>query len=145
MNNTKTRHKLIKDIALPSAAQWMSVMNERLCAGYVSGFALFSIQGDANPIGEFDITIVLLPLLDIISFTALLYYDDTSLAFLYQASVDAFCAVNLSNKECLLCFSSMFHVIYCHFHLSSFVVASFMTWHCSRAEKIYKPTPMIMI
>jgi len=53
MNNTKLRHKRIKDVVLPSAAQWMSVFNERLCVGYVSGFALFSIPGDANPICEY--------------------------------------------------------------------------------------------
>ncbi|XP_076803724.1 serine/threonine-protein kinase MRCK alpha-like isoform X2 [Clavelina lepadiformis] len=87
MNNTKLRHKRIRDIMLPSTAQWMTVMNERLCAGYISGFTLFSIQGNGKPI-------------------PLMYYDDHSLAFLYQPPVDALCAIELSNKECLLCFSA---------------------------------------
>uniref|UniRef100_H2Z2Y1 non-specific serine/threonine protein kinase n=1 Tax=Ciona savignyi TaxID=51511 RepID=H2Z2Y1_CIOSA len=73
-----TRHKKIRNIMLPSPAQWLSVINERLCAGYVSGFALFT----------------------------LMYYDDNSLAFLYQPAVDALCAVVVSSKECLLCFST---------------------------------------
>uniref|UniRef100_H2Z2Y0 non-specific serine/threonine protein kinase n=1 Tax=Ciona savignyi TaxID=51511 RepID=H2Z2Y0_CIOSA len=87
MNSTKTRHKKIRNIMLPSPAQWLSVINERLCAGYVSGFALFSIQGNENT-------------------TPLMYYDDNSLAFLYQPAVDALCAVVVSSKECLLCFST---------------------------------------
>nr|XP_009860020.1 serine/threonine-protein kinase MRCK alpha isoform X1 [Ciona intestinalis]XP_026692048.1 serine/threonine-protein kinase MRCK alpha isoform X1 [Ciona intestinalis] len=87
MNNTKLRHKRIRDIMLPSPAQWLCVMNERLCAGYVSGFALFSIQGNGKPI-------------------PLMYYDDGSLAFLYQPPVDALCAVDVSTKECLLCFAT---------------------------------------
>uniref|UniRef100_H2Z2Y2 non-specific serine/threonine protein kinase n=1 Tax=Ciona savignyi TaxID=51511 RepID=H2Z2Y2_CIOSA len=82
-----TRHKKIRNIMLPSPAQWLSVINERLCAGYVSGFALFSIQGNENT-------------------TPLMYYDDNSLAFLYQPAVDALCAVVVSSKECLLCFST---------------------------------------
>jgi len=39
-------------------------------------------------------------------FAALLFYDDSSLAFLYQPAVDALCAVEVSSKECLLCFAS---------------------------------------
>nr|CAB3229242.1 serine/threonine-protein kinase MRCK alpha [Phallusia mammillata] len=87
MNNTRLRHRKVKDLMLPSPAQWMSVISERLCAGYVSGFALFSIQGNGKPI-------------------PLLYYDDNSLAFLYQPPVDAFCAVEISGKECMLCFGT---------------------------------------
>lgn len=52
LNNTKMHHRKVKDLTLPSPAQWMSVISERLCAGYVSGFALFSIQGSGKPIRE---------------------------------------------------------------------------------------------
>nr|XP_039247827.1 serine/threonine-protein kinase MRCK alpha-like isoform X1 [Styela clava] len=87
LNSTKTRHKKVKDIMLPNPAQWMAVFNERLCAGYVSGFALFSIQGDNSPV-------------------PLMSCDDKSLAFLTNPPVDTYCAVEITHKEYLLCFST---------------------------------------
>lgn len=53
LNATRVRHKKIKDIMLPNPAQWMAVFNERLCAGYVSGFSLFSIQGNGSPVRKY--------------------------------------------------------------------------------------------
>ena len=47
-NRTKLRHKKIKELMLPAQAQCMEVFGGRLCAGYTSGFGLFSIQGDGS-------------------------------------------------------------------------------------------------
>lgn len=43
-NRNKGRHKRIKEVTLPAPAQCMEVFGGRLCAGYTSGFGLFSIQ-----------------------------------------------------------------------------------------------------
>ena len=43
-NRNKGRHKKIKELTLPAPAQCMEVFGGRLCAGYTSGFGLFSIQ-----------------------------------------------------------------------------------------------------
>ena len=42
----------VKDINLPVACQCMEVMNERLCVGYQSGFAIYSVQGKLMLIGS---------------------------------------------------------------------------------------------
>ena len=44
--------KQVKDINLPVACQCMEVMNERLCVGYQSGFAIYSVQGESAVCAE---------------------------------------------------------------------------------------------
>ena len=51
LNMTRQRHKKVAEVSLPSAAQFLSVFNERLCVGFTSGFALYSLQG-GGPISE---------------------------------------------------------------------------------------------
>ncbi|XP_039604147.1 serine/threonine-protein kinase MRCK alpha-like isoform X2 [Polypterus senegalus] len=88
LNQSKTRHKKIKDIQVPGNVQWMAIYSERLCVGYQSGFMKYSLHGEVNAI-------------------SLLHFDDHTLSFITQQGMDAICAVEISNKEYLLCFSSI--------------------------------------
>ncbi|XP_019372097.1 PREDICTED: serine/threonine-protein kinase MRCK alpha isoform X1 [Gavialis gangeticus] len=88
LNQSKTRHKKIKEIQVQGNVQWMSIFSERLCVGYQSGFLKYPLHGEGNPY-------------------SLLHPDDHTLSFISQQPTDAICAVEISNKEYLLCFSSV--------------------------------------
>uniref|UniRef100_A0A8C0J3P2 Serine/threonine-protein kinase MRCK alpha n=1 Tax=Chelonoidis abingdonii TaxID=106734 RepID=A0A8C0J3P2_CHEAB len=88
LNQSKTRHKKMKEIQVLGNVQWMSVFSERLCVGYQSGFLKYPLHGEGNPY-------------------SLLHPDDHTLSFIAQQPTDAICAVEISNKEYLLCFSSV--------------------------------------
>ncbi|XP_041106584.1 serine/threonine-protein kinase MRCK alpha-like isoform X5 [Polyodon spathula] len=88
LNQSKSRHKRIKEIQVPGNVQWMAMYSERLCVGYQSGFMKYSLHGEGNPI-------------------SLLHHDDHTLSFITHQGMDAICAVEISNKEYLLCFSSI--------------------------------------
>ncbi|XP_053568603.1 serine/threonine-protein kinase MRCK alpha [Bombina bombina] len=88
LNQSKTRHKKIKEIQVPGNVQWMSIFNERLCVGYQSGFIRYPLHAEGSPY-------------------SLLHSDDHTLSFITQQPTDAICAVEISNKEYLLCFSSV--------------------------------------
>ncbi|NWI19166.1 MRCKA kinase, partial [Crypturellus soui] len=88
LNQSKTRHKKIKEIQVQGNVQWMSIFSERLCVGYQSGFLKYSLHGEGSPY-------------------SLLHPDDHTLSFISQQPTDAICAVEISNKEYLLCFSSV--------------------------------------
>ncbi|XP_043860626.1 serine/threonine-protein kinase MRCK alpha isoform X22 [Dromiciops gliroides] len=88
LNQSKTRHKKMKEIQVLGNVQWMSVFSERLCVGFQSGFLRYPLPGEGNP-------------------HSLLHPDDHTLSFVAQQPTDAICAVEISNKEYLLCFSSV--------------------------------------
>lgn len=88
-NRNKGRHKRIKEVTLPAPAQCMEVFGGRLCAGYTSGFGLFSIQMAGQHVE---------PLLNI---------EDPTLSFLTENPTEALAAVEISNREYLLCFSTL--------------------------------------
>ncbi|XP_056344423.1 serine/threonine-protein kinase MRCK alpha isoform X1 [Oenanthe melanoleuca] len=88
LNQSKTRHKKIKEIQVQGNVQWMSIFSDRLCVGYQSGFLKYPLHGEASPY-------------------SLLHPDDHTLSFISQQPTDAICAVEISNKEYLLCFSSV--------------------------------------
>ncbi|XP_053315305.1 serine/threonine-protein kinase MRCK alpha isoform X3 [Spea bombifrons] len=88
LNQSKSRHKKIKEIQVPGNVQWMAIFNERLCVGYQSGFMRYPLHADGSP-------------------CSLLHPDDHTLSFIAQQPTDAICAVEISNKEYLLCFSSV--------------------------------------
>ncbi|XP_075060456.1 serine/threonine-protein kinase MRCK alpha isoform X2 [Mixophyes fleayi] len=88
LNQSKTRHKKIKEIQVPGNVQWMAIFNERLCVGYQSGFIRYPLHAEGSPY-------------------SLLHADDHTLSFITQQPTDAICAVEISNKEYLLCFSSV--------------------------------------
>jgi hypothetical protein len=39
----------MKDINVPGTVQFVEMMGDRLCVGYPSSFAIYSVQGDAAP------------------------------------------------------------------------------------------------
>ncbi|NXN71882.1 MRCKA kinase, partial [Himantopus himantopus] len=88
LNQSKTRHKKIKEIQVQGNVQWMSIFSDRLCVGYQSGFLKYPLHGEGSPY-------------------SLLHPDDHTLSFISQQPTDAICAVEISSKEYLLCFSSV--------------------------------------
>ncbi|XP_054254432.1 serine/threonine-protein kinase MRCK alpha isoform X3 [Indicator indicator] len=88
LNQSKTRHKKIKEIQVQGNVQWMAIFSDRLCVGYPSGFLKYPLHGEGSPY-------------------SLLHPDDHTLSFVSQQPTDAICAVEISNKEYLLCFSSV--------------------------------------
>ncbi|XP_073682609.1 serine/threonine-protein kinase MRCK alpha-like [Garra rufa] len=88
LNKSKTRHRKLRDIFVPGAVQWMGLQGDKLCVGFQSGFLRYILQGDGTT-------------------ASLLHPDDHTLAFVEQLNLDALCAVEISSKELLLCFSSI--------------------------------------
>ncbi|KAK7103526.1 hypothetical protein V1264_018406 [Littorina saxatilis] len=86
----KTRQRVhkIKDIQVPGTVQCIEMMSDRLCVGYPSSFAIYSVQGDAAPM-------------------SLVNTDDPSLKFLTQNPVDAMLAIELSSSEFMLLFNAV--------------------------------------
>jgi len=52
LNRTKQRHWRMKEITCPGFVQYMSIYSERLCVGYPSSFAIYSIQGEGATVGQ---------------------------------------------------------------------------------------------
>ncbi|NXG40824.1 MRCKA kinase, partial [Psilopogon haemacephalus] len=88
LTQSKTRHKKMKEIQVQGNVQWMAIFSDRLCVGYQSGFLKYPLHGEGSPY-------------------SLLHPDDHTLSFVSQQPTDAICAVEISNKEYLLCFSSV--------------------------------------
>uniref|UniRef100_A0A8C1L8X8 non-specific serine/threonine protein kinase n=1 Tax=Cyprinus carpio TaxID=7962 RepID=A0A8C1L8X8_CYPCA len=88
LNKSKTRHRKLRDILIPGSVHWMGLQGDKLCVGFQSRFLRFNLQGDEPPF-------------------SLLHPDDHTLAFIEQLRLDALCAVEISSKELLLCFSSI--------------------------------------
>lgn len=88
LNKGKTRHRKLRELQVPAVVQWMALQGDKLCVGYQAGFLRYSLQGDGPP-------------------NSLLHPEDHTLAFIGQLGLDALCAVEISSKELLLCFSSI--------------------------------------
>ncbi|XP_056260881.1 serine/threonine-protein kinase MRCK alpha isoform X1 [Seriola aureovittata] len=88
VNKSKARHRRLREVQAPGPVQWMGLLSERLYVGYQSGFTRYSVHGDMSPV-------------------SLLHHEDHTLAFIPQHNLDALCAVEISSKELLLCFSSI--------------------------------------
>ncbi|KAG9344779.1 hypothetical protein JZ751_010466 [Albula glossodonta] len=88
LNKSKARHRKLREIQVPGAVQWMALLSERLCVGYQAGFVRYSLHGESAPV-------------------SLLHPEDHTLAFIAQQGLDAICAVEISSKEFLLCFSCL--------------------------------------
>ncbi|CAN9507628.1 unnamed protein product [Ophioblennius macclurei] len=88
LNKSKARHRRLRELQAPGPVQWMGLLSERLYVGYQSGFTRYSVHGDVSPV-------------------TLLHPEDHTLAFIPQQNLDALCAVEISSKELLLCFSSI--------------------------------------
>lgn len=88
LNKGKTRYRKLRELQVPAVVQWMALQGDKLCVGYQAGFLRYSLQGDGPP-------------------NSLLHPEDHTLAFIGQLGLDALCAVEISSKELLLCFSSI--------------------------------------
>ncbi|KAJ0027029.1 hypothetical protein NQD34_018029 [Periophthalmus magnuspinnatus] len=88
VNKSKMRHRRLRELQAPGQVQWMGLLSERLYVGYQSGFTRYSVHGDVSPV-------------------SLLHPEDHTLSFIPQQSLDALCAVEISGKELLLCFSAI--------------------------------------
>ncbi|XP_032442168.1 serine/threonine-protein kinase MRCK alpha isoform X2 [Xiphophorus hellerii] len=88
VNKGKLRHRVLRELQAPGPVQWMGLLNDRLYVGYQSGFTRYSVHGDVSPV-------------------SLLHHEDHTLAFIPQQGLSALCAVEISSKELLLCFSSI--------------------------------------
>ncbi|XP_061560730.1 serine/threonine-protein kinase MRCK alpha isoform X7 [Phycodurus eques] len=88
VNKSKARHRRLRELQAPGLVQWMGLLNERLYVGYQSGFTRYSVHGDVSPV-------------------SLLHPEDHTLAFIPQQNLEALCAVEISSKELLLCFSAI--------------------------------------
>lgn len=85
LTRTSLRHRKLKDIQVPGTVQFLALMNERLCVGYPSVFAIYSVQGSGAP-------------------QALVSTTDASLSFLVESPIEALCSVEISHREYLLVF-----------------------------------------
>ncbi|XP_008582738.1 PREDICTED: serine/threonine-protein kinase MRCK alpha [Galeopterus variegatus] len=85
---SKTRHRKFKEIQVPYNVQWMAIFSEQLCVGFQSGFLRYPLNGEGSP-------------------SSLLHSSDHTLSFIAHQPMDAICAVEISSKEYLLCFSSI--------------------------------------
>ncbi|KAF6073154.1 CDC42 binding protein kinase alpha [Phyllostomus discolor] len=85
---SKTRHRKFKEIQVPYNVQWMAVFSEHLCVGFQSGFLRYPLNGEGGP-------------------HSMLHSNDHTLSFIAHQPMDAICAVEISSKEYLLCFSSI--------------------------------------
>ncbi|XP_036721567.1 serine/threonine-protein kinase MRCK alpha isoform X13 [Balaenoptera musculus] len=85
---SKTRHRKFKEIQVPYNVQWMAVFSEHLCVGFQSGFLRYPLNGEGSPY-------------------SMLHSNDHTLSFIAHQPMDAICAVEISSKECLLCFNSI--------------------------------------
>uniref|UniRef100_D3YYN8 Serine/threonine-protein kinase MRCK alpha n=1 Tax=Mus musculus TaxID=10090 RepID=D3YYN8_MOUSE len=85
---SKTRHRKFKEIQVPCNVQWMAIFSEHLCVGFQSGFLRYPLNGEGGPCN-------------------MLHSNDHTLSFISHQPMDALCAVEISNKEYLLCFNSI--------------------------------------
>nr|CAD7589040.1 unnamed protein product [Timema genevievae] len=89
VTRTKTRHKRLREVMLPTQAQTLNILSDgRLCVGYQSGFSIYSIMGDQHPL-------------------SLVHPDNQLLGFLAYSAVDALRAIELSRGEYLLVFHTL--------------------------------------
>lgn len=52
VNKTRVRYRKLKDIQVPGHVEFVDMMSERLCVGYPSTFAIYTVQGDGAPMSK---------------------------------------------------------------------------------------------
>lgn len=52
LNKTKLKHRKVKEMVTLRETQWMGVFGGRLCVGYASGFVLYTVQGEGQPLSK---------------------------------------------------------------------------------------------
>ncbi|KAI5704339.1 hypothetical protein M8J75_004181 [Diaphorina citri] len=89
ITRTKTRHKRLHEVILPTLAQCIHIFSEgRLCVGYQSGFSIYKFSQDNRPI-------------------PLIHQDNPLVSLLTYSPVDALLAIELPRGEFLLVFHSL--------------------------------------
>uniref|UniRef100_A0A5S6R2R6 non-specific serine/threonine protein kinase n=1 Tax=Trichuris muris TaxID=70415 RepID=A0A5S6R2R6_TRIMR len=87
INRTPTRHRKLRDLAMPGLPQCLSMVRGKLCVGYPSGFRTWDFVDNSQH--------------------ALLNLEDHSLQFINHAAYDACILVEVSDKEYLLVFEKL--------------------------------------
>ncbi|KHJ42237.1 CNH domain protein [Trichuris suis] len=87
INRTPTRHRKLRDLAMPGLPQCLSMVRGKLCVGYPSGFRMWDFVDNSQH--------------------ALLNLEDHSLQFMNHAAYDACILVEVSDKEYLLVFEKL--------------------------------------
>ena len=84
-----SKYSKIKELNLQNPILSLNIFGSRVCAGFISGFVVFPIQGDVSPISLID-------------------NQDTTLSFLIDNPYEPLCSVELNlGKEYLLCFDQL--------------------------------------
>ncbi|GIX85259.1 hypothetical protein CEXT_551051 [Caerostris extrusa] len=79
INRTKIRHQRRREICLPTSAQCLNVMGDRLCVGFPSSFYIYSLWEETPPF-------------------CLVNAESAALSYLCHNLMDALIAVNLPNN-----------------------------------------------
>ncbi|CDW57642.1 serine:threonine protein kinase MRCK alpha [Trichuris trichiura] len=87
INRTPTRHRKLRDLAMPGFPQSLSMVRGKLCVGYPSGFRMWDFVDNSQH--------------------ALLNLEDHSLQFMNHAAYDACILIEVSDKEYLLVFEKL--------------------------------------
>lgn len=107
------RHRRLRELQAPGPVQWMGLLGERLYVGYPSGFMRYRYATSLQlrrPSASTSLTLCSETLHSVhgdVSPVSLLHAEDHTLAFIPQQGLDALCAVEISSKELLLCFSAI--------------------------------------
>ena len=52
LTKSRQKHRKIRDFVVPGQVQFMELLCDKLCVGYQSCFAIYSIQGDTAPMSK---------------------------------------------------------------------------------------------
>jgi serine/threonine-protein kinase MRCK len=120
-SSLKPKYKKLRDIELTMNVQSMQIINNQLCIGFQSEFALYSLAHENAPI-------------------ALLQPDrDKSLQFLIKDPINALLAVQITNEEYLLVFESKSFIFYLFFFICSQLFKHFCVSNLPRNYPFYMP------
>jgi hypothetical protein len=92
--NIKPKYKRIREIELTMQCQSMQIINNQLCIGFQSEFALYSLLFEEAPI------------------SLLLTDEDRSLDFMSKDPINALMCIQISSEEYLLIFESKYYNYY---------------------------------
>ncbi|XP_044731318.1 serine/threonine-protein kinase Genghis Khan isoform X2 [Chrysoperla carnea] len=89
ITRTKSRHRRLREINFTTIVQSLQILSDgRLCVGYQTGFSVYSILMEQNPM-------------------PLIHPENQLRAFLQYSGCDALCAIELSRGETLLVFRTL--------------------------------------
>ena len=89
LTKSRQKHRKLKDFITPGQVQFLELWSDRLCVGYPSNFAVYSLKTDGHPM-------------------VLVKVEDNSFNYITHPPVDSMLAVELQDSEYLLAFSGKF-------------------------------------